>query len=157
MKAWVGTRYPECGRVLILLESTYGAPDATQHGDVEDWIATGNDATFSRLHRVLAEAGESRRAFFDRFACMNVVDEPIGATNASKVTPAQLRAGAATLPQRLHRLAPRTVWLATKRARDYAAPHITARLIATSHPLYPANISDARLREAWAEVNRGRS
>ncbi len=144
VNAWMGQRYAACGRVLLLLESTYGEPSATQHGDVLAWAEGGMDRTFSRLHRACAEPEESRLDFFNRFACMNMVPEPLGKSNAIKVNDRQLRAGAATLAKRLKVLRPRAVWVATKRAAPFAVPVIEsfgALAIVTAHPLYHVNIT----------------
>ena len=68
LNAWVGSDYDAGGRLLILLESTWGG--GTQKEDVLSWAAGGLDATFSRMYRVLAAPGEGRLDFFNRFACM---------------------------------------------------------------------------------------
>lgn len=151
--AWQGERYDECGRVLILLESTYCA-GATPHGDVTYWIETGDDATYRRLHSVLG-VGESRQEFAARFALDNVAIEPVGDSNASKVTSAHLRAGAATLPERLRQLAPNVVWLATAAGRPYAKPVIEqlgVRVVCTNHPLFAVNLPNAEMQKVGDQL-----
>src|SRR5262249_14813222 len=132
LNAWIGARYAECGRAVLLLQSTWGAVVSPQREDVRWFIEGGRDATFGRLHRTCAGRGESRLDFFNRFACMNLYEPPVGPANESKVTDEQLRAGAATLFARLTKLRPRTVWIASKRAAPFAVAVIKeygARLV----------------------------
>lgn len=107
------------------------------------------------MHRVLADSGESRLEFFQRFACMNLVADSLGPTNATKVSQAQLRQGAATLLERLEQLSPSAVWVASKRAAPFAVPIVIrygAHVVRTAHPLYPVNISDDEMRRAFEEL-----
>jgi len=153
LNAWVGSDYDAGGRLLILLESTWGG--GTQKEDVLSWAAGGLDATFSRMYRVLAAPGEGRLDFFNRFACMNLVPDSLGPTTESKVTTAQLRQGASTLLERLELLKPRAIWVASKKAGPFAVPIVEqygAHLVYTAHPLYPVNISDEEMRRAFNEL-----
>jgi hypothetical protein len=146
--------------VLTDCEIGRGAADATQRSDVLTWIAGGTDATFSRLWRVLGYSGttqqrESRFELFSRFACMNLVEQPLGPTNRIKANDEQLREAAGTLFARLATLQPRTVWIASKRAVPFAVPVVRefgARIVRTPHPLYAVNVADDELRSAWAQT-----
>ena len=89
---------------------------------------------------------------------MNLVPEPIGESNEKKVTVAQLRAGAATLTERLEELRPRVVWVASKAAAKFAKPVVEsfgARAIFTNHPSRSKNITDEALRAAFAAAVLG--
>lgn len=153
VNAWIGARYAECGRMLLVMESAYG--EARQHDDVEWWINGGSDATFSRLHSVLALPGESRRGLFDRLACMNVIEHSVGPDSSHKARPRDFRIGAATLRARLEILRPRGVWLASKASAPYATPVLQqfgAPFVITAHPVDRRNIGDEELREAFRKT-----
>lgn len=155
LNAWIGARYEECGRVLILLESTHGAPGAQQRDDVLYWANGGSDPTFQKLYDACAVEGESRLEYFNRFACMNLVPEAIGPTNATKVRAMQLKEGARTLPERLRTLSPRVVWIASKAAQKYASQIAEAQgvvVVLSDHP--KAWHSDLKfLQMAWERVS----
>jgi hypothetical protein len=134
---------------------TYGEPGALQRDDVLAWAAGGVDATFTRLHRAVVPHRGSLVSIFSTGSCMNLVPEPLGPTNAVKVTTAQLRAGAARLPKRLGALMPRVIWIASKQAALLAAP-VIERLgmsyFVTAHPVDRRNVTDDELRAAWARA-----
>ena len=151
LNAWIGARYAECGRILILLESTYGEPGARQDSDVVAWGAGGVDRTFEAIHRSCATKSDARLDFFNSLACINLVPDAIGPTNDRKVTDAQLRTGAATLLERLRELRPRVVWIASARARKYAVPVVEAfgaRIVVSNHP---SRARSSVLRAAWED------
>lgn len=163
LNAWIGAHYVKQGRILILLESTYGEADATQRGDVLAWVNGGTDRTFEALYRSGATPGESRLQLFDRFACMNLVPEPLGATNDSKVTDAQLRAAVATLSARLDRLNPAVAWIASKRILPFVKPLLAARTVLDANCVtkHPSREDTSELVAVWnhcwflAEAKRG--
>jgi hypothetical protein len=153
--AWIGSRYVELGRVLLLLESHYGPPElALQERDVRDFIeGSVVDPTFDRLH-MACSPHESRRDFFARFACMNFCDFSVAPTRVPPTT-AQLRRAESTLAERLERLErPGFVWVASKLVAPYATrvlryldiPHYV-----TAHPspAHRHNVSDDELRAAY--------
>jgi len=145
-----------CGRVLILLESTHGAPGAQQQDDVLYWVRGGSDPTFQRIYGACAIQGESRLEFFDQFACMNLVPEAIGPTNTTKVKAVQLKEGARTLPERLQTLCPRVVWIASKAVQKYASQIVETQgavVVLSDHP--KAWHSDLKfLQVAWERVSK---
>jgi hypothetical protein len=155
LNAWIGSRYEECGRVLILLESTYGNPHATQRGDVLAWASGSKDPTFQKIWKANAQTDESRLDLFNRLACMNLWPEPIGANNQVKVSEAQLRLGARTLVARLDLITPEVIWIASKRAADSAKSVLqdypAKRIIETRHP---SRASYECLRNAWDDCMR---
>jgi hypothetical protein len=86
---------------------------------------------------------------------MNLVPDSLGATNETKVTTAQLRSGASTLLERLNWLTPKAVWIASKKAAPFGEPVVRkygAHVICTAHPLFPVNIGDTELRQAFNEL-----
>lgn len=159
LNAWRGPRYEECGRVLIMCESTYGmiGPDGVQMTDqdyVPHWCARpfnySYDPTFAKLCKGSWDTPESRPAWWSRVAFCNLWPHDLGSTNADKVSDAQLRAGAATLPDRLKLLDPLVVWVASVRSQPYALPAIRAygaRVVISDHP---ARASYINLAAAWA-------
>ena len=109
LNAWVGARYDECGRVLIVCESTYGmvGDDGMQMLDqdyVPAWCihhaeSRWRDRTFNALYKACAAGGEGRLDFFNRVAFLNLWPHNLGATTDTKVKQSQLREGATTLPR----------------------------------------------------------
>jgi hypothetical protein len=149
INAWVGARYEEGGRVLVLLESTYGQAGVQQRDDVLAWAKGGQDRTFEALYRACAADGESRLAFFDLVACMNLVPDAIGSTNDHKVTDALLRAGAASLDARLQLLKPSVVWIASVRSQPHALSIVQRFGARAVWSIHPARAPRAILRAAW--------
>lgn len=149
INAWIGARYAQYGRVLILLESTYGEPGARQHDDVLAWARGGVDRTFEAIYRSCANDGDDRLEFFNLLACINLVPDAIGPTNDHKVTEALLRSGAATLQERLRELQPRVVWVASARVQPYALPVIKALGMRSVLSNHPSRATGPALRAAW--------
>jgi hypothetical protein len=109
------------------------------------------DRTLDALYRTSPHAQDSRRAVFERIAFMNLVPENLGATNDVKVTDAQLRAGAATLSDRLHHIRPRVIWLASKRIQRFALPIALAYGAIVVRSKHPSRASNIDLALAWSD------
>ena len=166
MNIWRGANYAANGRVLLMLESTYGMVDANgvqmqddeyfRHWNVRHREPAWWDPTFNNLYAACAQPGESRLDWLNKIAFFNLWPYNIGATNSVKVTDAQLRQGAATLPERLAAVAPRVVWIASMRVQR--VPGVLAAIRAAgAHPVlsvHPASWHGPvpKLTAAWAEV-----
>jgi len=116
------------------------------------------DPTFSNLCKACAAPGESRLDWLNKIAFLNLWPHNLGDSNDDKVTDAQLRDGAATLPERLADVAPRVVWIASMRVQRVPgvveAIHAAgARLVRSVHPA-SWHGPVPKLAAAWAEAQK---
>jgi hypothetical protein len=165
--AWIGANCASSGRILLLMESTHGmlGADGVQMLEsvyVREWCARHadpdyRDATFAALYKACATNGESRLEWWNRIAFFNLWPENLGPNNSTKATSAQLRAGAAMLPDRLRALAPppRVVWVASTSTHQTlgvveAIRAVGAHGVLSVHPVSRGN-PIPKLAAAWAE------
>lgn len=168
INAWVGAGYASAGRILLLMESTHGmvGADGVQMPEsvyVREWCARyaepgwNREATFAAIYKACATNGESRLEWWNRVAFFNLWPDNLGPNNSTKATPAQLRAGAAMLPERLRALSPppQVVWVAS--TRTHSTPGVVEAIRASgAHPVlsaHPVSWNDPipKLAAAWAE------
>ena len=162
-RPWVGRDYPQ-HRIFVLGESYTGTWDGDLEYDDAYMAAllAGKNVSGPELFIRMAEKLQmSLSTLWHQVAFTNMALGSIGATNATKVTPAQLRAGQPRLESLFRHHEPRGVLILGAKTGDAAAP-VCERLGITFRTVYhPSGINNANprtactaemLQSAWREL-----
>ena len=162
-RPWVGRDYPQ-HRIFVLGESYTGTWDGDrQYDDVymADLLAGKNVSRPDLFIRIAEKLQMSLSTLWHQVAFTNMALGSIGATNATKVTPAQLRAGQPRLESLFRHHEPRGVLVLGAKTGDAAAP-VCKRLGIPYRTVYhPSGINNANprtactaemLQTAWREL-----
>lgn len=162
-RPWIGRDYAQ-RRIFVVGESYTG----TYEGDLEyddaymAALLAGKDVPGPDLFIKMAEKlGMSLSSLWHQVAFTNMALGSLGSTTATKVTPAQLRAGQPRLESLLRFHEPKGVLILGAKTSDAAAP-VCKRLGITHRTIYhPSGINNANprtactaemLQTAWREL-----
>jgi hypothetical protein len=131
VNAWIGGKWSDQGRRLILGESWWG-PELSLHQYVLDWCEQKqDDALLDCLfnacsgHQIATATYEQRLDFWDRLAFMNFVYWSVGSTNTCKASSSHFLRAQPGLENFLKAIKPHSVWILGLNQAEYSQPIIS--------------------------------
>lgn len=157
---WVGERYRDGHRTLVLGESWYGTfPEAiaTDDGYIHAWLAGSLPKGIREMlyPRLSGAVGPSRTEFWNGVAFTNFVIASVGPTRSNRPTEAMYEAAKVRLARVLAELRPSRVWVIGKEQSAHSGPVIDEAGIAWAWVRFPLSapaMTHKELAASWSAL-----
>lgn len=157
---WVGSRYADSERRVMLLGESWWGDTEPLKGAIERWARDEQaDATFSRLFNTCSgtrreqASYDERMAFWSSIAFYNFVQGSLGATRKSRPSSKHFQAAVPALEKVLHSLKPKGVWIVGLGQSKYSGPvlrRLNVPFEVVNHP--SSGICHAKFHGSWTTL-----